>query len=276
MVDVRISTWNCFGQGQGLDAVRAQRAPHGARFLDRALVEECGTADVFCIQELMSREAEDFFDKLGHAGVFRDHNRMHLRSVTMRGSGLGIGARRKLVTTALTAFGGPSAGWDRLARKGCLHARLSLAEGMLLDVLNVHTQSGYDAGAIAARAHQLEAVARAVRELGSPDRPFVVCGDFNICGLAATRDPEYPRLRAALPGFEDLGAADDLPTYHPEGNPLAQAFEPGGPTRRLDYVFFRPAPGLELVSVQRIFDRPLASALFPSDHYGLSATFRLV
>ena len=261
--------------GQGLDAVRALRAPHAPRLLHRGVVEECVGADVFCVQELLSQDALAFFDGLGHPAGWRDDNRVHLRSATMRGSGLGIGSRHKLLEKALTAFRAPSVGWDRLARKGALHARIALAGDVVLDVINVHTQSGEGAASVRVRAHQLEAIAGMVRALGSPQRPFVVCGDFNVDGLAAARGEEYLRLRAALPDFDDLGAADDLPTYHPEGNPLAQAFEPGGRNQRLDYVFFRRARGIEAVGLRRILDRPLGPALFPSDHYGLTATFRV-
>ena len=35
---LRIGTWNCFGQGQGFDALLALRAPHDHRFEDEAVL----------------------------------------------------------------------------------------------------------------------------------------------------------------------------------------------------------------------------------------------
>src|SRR5688572_21220454 len=103
-MEFRVSTWNCFGMGQGLDAVLAARAPHNARFRDESVVSECAAPDLLCLQELLSRDAQLFFDGLGHASTYRDDNRVHLRSRTMRGSGLGIGSRRSLMNATLGVF----------------------------------------------------------------------------------------------------------------------------------------------------------------------------
>jgi endonuclease/exonuclease/phosphatase family metal-dependent hydrolase len=273
---LRLSTWNCFGMGQGLSAITATRAPLADRFREAAVVEACASPDVLCVQELLSRDAQVFFDGLGHASTYRDHNRLHLRSVTMRGSGLGIGSRRSLVNTTLGQFSGPSVGWDRLARKGILHAQVPLDGGAILDLLNVHLQSGYDPAAIAVRRRQILSVGDWVERLGAPERPFILCGDFNVDGLVPARGgAEYQLLRSTLSDFEDLGAVDDHPTFHPEGNTLAHMFEPGGVTQRLDYIFFRGARGVRFgpIGVTRILDQPVRPAVFPSDHYGLSASF---
>ncbi len=88
-----------------------------------------------------------------------------------------------------------------------------------------------------------------------------------------------------LDGFSDLGADSDLETYHPhpEGNPLAHAFEKEGSPQRLDYIFLRPAAKsghLVVRGFSRFFDKPLASlgkgiSGWASDHYGLKATFEV-
>lgn len=282
----RLGTWNCFGMGQGaFDAITALRAPARARYRHEDVHAACAAPDVLCVQELLSHDAQSFFDGLGRAfdALFRDHNRPRLRPATLRGTGLGIASRKPLAETGVRHYRPPHVGWDRFARKGTLHTRVALDDGPTIDLVNTHLQAGYDDGAIAVRAAQLEELSSLVAEVGDEARPFIVCGDFNIDGREAARgDAEYKRLTAALEGFEDLGAKDDLTTYepHPETNALAHAFEPGGKPQRIDYVMLRQARGGRLAHArtERILDRPLAGAAgeareFASDHFGLCSTF---
>jgi len=288
-VELRISTWNCFGMGQGLDAVTAVRAPFGDRLRDEDVIAECASADVLCVQELFSRDAQRFFDGVGEGRFtsrFRDDNRV--RFATMRGTGLGVGARARIDKTALDVFPGERAGWDRLARKGALYTQLAFEGGLVIDLVTAHLQAGQGEAAVRVRAAQLAHLKAMVASVGSPERPCIVCGDLNIDGLAEVRgEPEYARLAAAFHDFEDLGAAGDLPTFHPhpERNALAHAFEPGGHAQRIDYVLWRGgrhADHVRCVGLTRFFDRPLARAVpatgtsaWASDHYGLTATLEI-
>ena len=288
----RITTWNCFGMGQSLlDCITAARAPRPRRLMHARVIAECASPDVLCIQELMSRDAEAFFDGLGKHGLlsaFRDHNKPHLGTATMRGSGLGIGARAGLTNAALWRFRPPVSGWDRLARKGALYAQVVL-DGGVVDVLTVHLQAGTDEAAAFVRKGQLAQVRALVDAIGSRERPFIVCGDFNIDGHGAARgSAEYKLLASTLGDFVDPGHGGDLPTYHPhpEANSLAAAFTtPSGP-QRIDYIFFRAAPrdplAFEPVSVERVLDQRLSwepphptddEHAYASDHFGVSATF---
>ena len=278
--------------GQGLSAVSGLRAPFGRRFHDLGVLSECAAPDILCLQELLSREAQQFFDRLGpgcFTSRFRDDNRVRFgANMTMRGSGLGIGARSPLTKTLVRTFPGAPVGWDRLARKGALYTQLSFRKGVTVDLITAHLQAGYDARAMAVRAAQLADLKSFVASVGAKNRPFIVCGDFNIDGLSRARDSEqYTSLRAALKGFEDLGAAADLPTYdpHPERNTLAYALEPEASAQRIDYILFRPGRGaldLRCKQLEVIFDKPLAQtthgggkAAWASDHYGLSAAFEI-
>src|SRR5260221_4913619 len=168
---------------QGLSAVAALRAPFSERFCDLDVTSECASPDILCLQELLSREAQQFFDGVGAGHFksrFRDDNRVRFGgSVTMRGCGLGIGARWPLTKTVLRTFPGARVGWDRLARKGALYTQLSFAGGVTVDVITVHLQAGYDARAISIRSAQLVDLRALVDSLGGPDRPFIGCGDFN-------------------------------------------------------------------------------------------------
>ncbi|AKU93737.1 hypothetical protein AKJ09_00401 [Labilithrix luteola] len=278
--------------GQGFDALMHLRAPAAKRFADDYVITECASPDVLCIQELLSRDAQRFFDRLSldhHVDRRRDDNRVHFGTMTVRGSGLGISTRAPLVKTAMHSFPGPSVGWDRLARKGALHAQFAFG-GTHVDVITAHLQAGYDPLAVRVRAAQLESLRNFIDSVASLDRPLVVCGDFNVDGLSHARHSgEYESLQKALDGFEDLGAADDLPTLdpHPNGNALAHAFEPEASPQRVDYIFWRPAKGLGAADLRhtaigRVFDQPLEQTLLPSgnrgwasDHYGLVATFEV-
>lgn len=287
-MEFRIGTWNCFGMGQSLvDAVTARRAPHGERLSHDDVLSACAAPHVLCVQELLSTDAQRFFDSLasrGFASTLRDDNRLCFRSATARGSGLGIGSRWAPIRYGLRHFPKSTVGWDRLARKGALYAQLSLEHGPRLDVLTVHLQAGVGAAAERARAEQLVDLAAFIEQLHSKDRPFIICGDFNICGLAASRGSvEYRRLREALPGFTDLGEGDDLVTYdpHEERNALARSIDPTGQPQRIDYIFYRGATDcrhrLECSSLDLMLHEPLSSrqgpGSFASDHFGLAAAF---
>jgi endonuclease/exonuclease/phosphatase family metal-dependent hydrolase len=278
-----VGTWNCFGMAQNaLDAITTSRAPYGARLRSEEVRRALGRPHLMCIQEVMSREAEALFDGLGVARV-RDPNGARLRPVTLRGSGLGIAGRLPLGAHTSEIFESARSGWDRLARKGTLHVRVDL-DGLALDLINVHLQAGYDAQAVAIRAAQIGELGRRVDRLGSDERVFLVCGDFNVCGLGAEGEA-YRQLRRALAGFTDLGATENLPTFdpHPERNALAHRVEPASPSQRLDYIFVRAprgeGPRVTVREVARILDRPLApmgsSPMYASDHFGLMATLEI-
>ncbi len=70
--------------GQGLGAVTARRAPFGARLRHDDVLTECASADVLCVQELFSRDAQLFFDGVGQGTFtarFRDDNRVRFTTM---------------------------------------------------------------------------------------------------------------------------------------------------------------------------------------------------
>src|SRR5262245_20964082 len=110
-----VSTWNCFGMGQtAVDVIFGRRAPFGGRLRDGNVISECSSAHVLCVQELLSAEACAFFDRLKEAAfpaAVRDDNKAHLRSATVRGTGLGIGSRFALLEHQFLRFAGRAVGW---------------------------------------------------------------------------------------------------------------------------------------------------------------------
>jgi endonuclease/exonuclease/phosphatase family metal-dependent hydrolase len=111
------------------------------------------------------------------------------------------------------------------------------------------------------------------------EAPVILMGDFN----ARSESEEIAILKAA--GFRDAYAeAGEPPGYtwdgsinsniqlqvqvHPEDNWLEPKRE------RIDYIFFRGS-GIELVRCEVVLDKP-TGGLFPSDHFGVLAEFRIV
>jgi endonuclease/exonuclease/phosphatase family metal-dependent hydrolase len=277
-----LQTWNCFGAAQSLRSVLTWRGiPDAHRLLHPEVASNVAEVDLVCMQEIFLTEAVTFFDKLVHAHKARDENAPTFWPPTITGSGLGIASRWAIRAQSKRGFSRPHASSERLARKGILYVRVAEGEGspMEIDVITTHMQSGYDPAARAIRARQLAELALAVRELGSPDRAFVICGDFNICGLSSRRDEEYSSLRGALPDFVDLGADEDGPTFHPHptANALAHRFEADSPQQRIDYVLFRPASrgGPTAASCAITLRGRLEGhgpPTFASDHFALRAT----
>jgi endonuclease/exonuclease/phosphatase family metal-dependent hydrolase len=280
-----LKTWNCFGAAQSVAAfLRWRGAPDTHRFGLAELSSSMHEVDILCVQELFLSEAERFFDALPHAHRFRDTNAAQLWPLTFGGSGLGIASHRPILETSVRPFARPHVGVERFARKGMLHARIALDEeaDLFADVVTTHMQSGYGVAAGRVRARQIVALAGLVDEVGSPDRPFIVCGDLNIDGLSPARaEGEYARLRDALGTFEDLGADADHATFHPhpEVNELAHRFEATGPRQRIDYVFFRPARSCGLVATEcalafrEPFLVPDRGRTFASDHFAVRVVF---
>lgn len=101
------------------------------------------------------------------------------------------------------------AGWlgganDCFATKGFLRARLRLASGAVLDVVNTHLDAGRDDADREARRRQLAALAGSLaREVG--DGALVVGGDFNLDADDAA-DAALLRAFAAELGLADSGA----------------------------------------------------------------------
>ena len=280
-----VSTWNCFGAAQSLGAfLRWRGAPDAHRFELEEVARAVEGLDVVCMQEVFLSDAELFFERLSHDHKVRDPNESTLWPLTFGGSGLGLASRFEIADRVVVPFSRPQIGTERFGRKGMIHARLRVG-GAEIDLVTTHMQSGYGARAARVRGRQLAELRALVAERGSVDRGFVVCGDLNIDGLSAVRAAgEYARLSLALDGFDDLGARDDHPTFHPDAavNALAHRFEAGSPEQRLDYVFFRPpadghvrALGCELVLHEPI-DTPEHGRTFPSDHFGLQARLEVL
>lgn len=268
------------------DAITYKRAPHRERFKEPQIISECINTDLFCLQEILSHDAQRFFDKISRkyfSTRTRDHNRFGVTS--LRGSGLGIASRFHIERRHFYYFKNKGLSWDRLARKGILYTRVKPAENTSLDIFVVHLQSGFDAKSATSRAGQLAELKHQIEKLADPMIDCIVCGDFNIDGSMLARETEYATLTYALEGFEDMALQQDEPTFHPapDGNLLAHLYEPGGVTRRIDYIFFRPARQkqniyphkCELALRHPVLTKRSGKFIWPSDHFAVRAEFTL-
>jgi endonuclease/exonuclease/phosphatase family metal-dependent hydrolase len=219
----------------------------------------------------------ELFDRLEFPHKVRDENPWQWRPLTIAGSGLGLASRLPILWHEVRPFRTRGAGVDGLARKGMLLARMQWHE-LELDLITVHLQAAAGSAAARVRAAQLGEIRAAIEEIGSPDRPLLVCGDLNIDGVAANRGGEYSVVRTVLGELEDLGATADLPTMcpRPDLNALAHRYWSDEPVQRLDYFLLRPPLELPLAvrSVERVLDAPLPAhaskpATFASDHFAL-------
>lgn len=286
MLEFSLKTWNCFGLPQGLLAILRASGPPSAHRLDHPeLHAAVASPEIVCVQELWLRHSIRLFEKLPHPHKLRDSSGLSLGPPSLVGTGLGVASRFAIVASTLRHFAPPHAGADRLARKGMLHLRLLLGEAprVELDLIDTHLQAQRGLEPQRVRARQMRELAALIAETGSPERPFLLCGDLNLNGLGGMRAHEYDALLRLLDGFCDLGAAADLPTFQPHKNLLAGRFFAKEPEQRLDYVFFRPArrgPRIEPLSLALALAEPLAAngegpSTYASDHYALVARFRL-
>ncbi len=277
MTTLRIASWNCFGAAQTARAfVLRQGAPEPQRFEHHAVRGFLEAADVVCVQELWVHQARALFDRLPFPHKAQDHNRTEWWPFTIGGAGLGVASRHPLVAERVLAYSRPHAGAERLARKGALHTRAALA-GLELDVITTHLQAGTSPRAVQVRGRHLAELRALIEAVGAPDRPMVVCGDFNIDGYGGGA-AEYAALTSMLAGFRDLGAEADVPTYHPhpDHNPLAHRFDRHGRAQRIDYMFFRAPPrGPQVRAFARALDVALEGGVHPSDHFAVVAELEL-
>lgn len=158
---------------------------------------------------------------------------------------------------------GECAGWlsganDCFATKGFQHARLELAPGLRVDVVNTHLDAGRDPEDRAARRAQL----RELREhlLREADgAALIVGGDLNLRGGDARDETDRDSFARAL-GLTDSGAR----------------FSPGGPWTRLDYLYYRSGAAARLEVLEAGEAGEFVDADAPlSDHPALFARFRV-
>ncbi len=137
-----------------------------------------------------------------------------------------------------------------------------------LQIAVVHLDSLLELGPM--RVKQMKKVFKVIKK----GHAALVVGDFNF------GDGEQPDTAALPRNFRDpwleLQKGQVGFTWNREKNPMAYKKSlPGEPSRRLDRILYR-ADEFKAVSTKIVFNRPAAGReVFPSDHFGVFATFKL-
>lgn len=139
------------------------------------------------------------------------------------------------------------------------HVELDLGGGVLLDVINVHTEAFHQRN----REEQADRIAAYVRTL-PPARPRLLLGDFNAIPPEATLRRGFPdepetdmTTDRTVATIRSLGLLEALDPDAPL--PDTFTFPADAPNRRLDYVWFSP-------SLRRLEGRVAREAGSLSDH----------
>lgn len=106
------------------------------------------------------------------------------------------------------AYGGLTDGANTLLKKGIRHYVVTMKDGVQIDLLVTHMNSGSDSGHISARASQLAQIAAYINKIRSNNRPIVFMGDTNC---RYTRDDIFQYLFNKLDN--DLTYADPWVEY---------------------------------------------------------------
>ena len=89
------------------------------------------------------------------------------------------------------AYGGLSDGANTLLKKGIRHYVVTMKDGVEIDLLVTHMNSGSDSGHISARASQLAQIAAYINKISANNRPIIFMGDTNC---RYTRDDMFQYL----------------------------------------------------------------------------------
>ncbi|MBK9388270.1 MAG: endonuclease/exonuclease/phosphatase family protein [Planctomycetes bacterium] len=249
---LELATWNIWGLPDELTG----RGPE--RYAEIAAAIERSGCDVIGLQEVWTDEARAAV--LGLDGWHRASEELDLAWLSQCGL---VTLSRWPVRRAFVRRFEVCASYDALVSKGALFTAIEVLSLGELHVWNVHLQSGTGGDIEAARARQLEQLARWVRETSSPRIPCVVLGDFNCVAGAE------PRRAQKLLGCDlELRQGTPRPTWDPSSNCWAREEQPMAIDRILLNESFvaRWEFGTALAFAEAGPDgTPL------SDHYGLRA-----
>ena len=105
-------------------------------------------------------------------------------------------------------YGGLTNGADENLKKGIRHYVVTMKDGVEIDLLVTHMNSGSDSGHISARASQLAQIAAYINKISANNRPIIFMGDTNC---RYTRDDMFGCLLDLL--NEELTYADPWVEY---------------------------------------------------------------
>jgi endonuclease/exonuclease/phosphatase family metal-dependent hydrolase len=216
--------------------------------------------DIIGLQEVIQRphldnQAQQIADSLGYHYYF---NSVDDESAETR-FGNAIVSRYPIEETNFRALQ-PTSDY-----RNAIHARINVA-GNIIDFYNTHLHHTGAGGHI--REEQILDLLDFIDETSSNGFVFVT-GDFNA-------NPDWEEMELMYEDFTDV-----YPLFHenhldPEHSTLN--YHLGHGQRRIDYVFFGNENNelLEPVSANIVLDEPDENGVYGSDHFGVSAQFRIL
>lgn len=231
-------------------------------------------SDILCLQELWGEgdrnQAAEIASELGFHFAYEP-------VLPIDGVQWGMGILSRWPIEEKQAFVLPSIPSEDASRDcKAMWARLDGPCGAI-DVLNTHLSWRPEESAI--RQEQMTAICQHIKATHLGPVPPILCGDFNAIPTADEIRMITGEAKVPVEGlyffdaWQASGQSEAGHTWH-RANPLThKALQPD---RRLDYIFVgEPAPnGAGHILDTRLVGTTPTDDLFPSDHFGLSATLR--
>lgn len=166
-----------------------------------------------------------------------------------------------------TAYGVYDCGSDELTPKGILYCTVEIADGIFVDIYNIHADAWEDDKSMEAKADQFDQLIELVEEHSGSDRAVILTGDFNTnytVFRAGYQNGTYKidLCQKMLDDFIGHGFKDSWIEYNVDGNydiTYAQMWERYGceyPRNwdTLDHVFYRDGAGVTFRLEEALYD----------------------
>lgn len=167
-----------------------------------------------------------------------------------QGQGLNLYSRYRIYNVERvrwrTEYGALSGSMDALSNKGFVYALVELAEGVYLNVINVHMDAGYDPLSIQARADNFRQLAEYINGNLNDGRALIVQGDFNFKFKRRLDDDLYGNLLKPT-GMKDVWAELNGGVYDAD----SPDFNAGAEGDDLDRVIYRSGEYMLLTPVAK-------------------------
>ena len=164
------------------------------------------------------------------------------------------------------AYGVFDCGSDELTPKGILYCTVEIADGVFVDVYNLHADAWEDEASMDAKAAQFDQLARLIAQ-NSADRAVILTGDFNT-NYSIFRDGykngnyKVDLCQKLLDNFVNNGFKDAWIEYNNDGNynfTYAEMYERYGCEYRrtwdtLDHVYYRDGAGVTFELQEAVYE----------------------
>lgn len=166
-----------------------------------------------------------------------------------------------------SAYGVYDCGSDELTPKGILYCTVEIADGVFVDVYNIHADAWEDEKSMQAKSEQFDQLIELIEEHSGTDRAVILTGDFNV-NYSVFRDGykngnyKIDLCQKLLDNFIGHGFKDAWIEYNNGGNydfTYGEMYEKYGCTYprtwdTLDHVFYRDGAGVSFELLEAVYD----------------------